>query len=57
MNKLLGLVTRAMAIDKLTDLHISIPHVPLTTSLVSSRRVSFARRVTVIEAAPEYAAV
>ena len=33
------------------------PHVPLISSLVSSRRVSFARRVCVIQAAPEYVAV
>ena len=63
---------RGKVMNKLTDLHISIPasgsvteavpescflHVPLTPSLVSSRRVSFARQVTVIEDATEYAAV
>ena len=72
MNKLLGFVARAMAIAKLTDLHISIPasgsvteavpescfpHVPLIPALASSHRVSFARKITVIGAAAESAAV
>ena len=72
MNKLLGLVARAMAIAKLTDVHISIPssgsvteavlesyfsHVPLIPALTSSRRVSFACKITVIGAATESAAV
>ena len=73
MNKLLGLVNRAMAIAKLTDFLYFDTDVrigdggcsgelfsacsALTPSLVSARRVSFTHRVTVIEAAPEDAAV
>ena len=68
MNKLLGFVARAMAIVKLTDVHISIPasgsvtkavpescfpHVPLIPALASSRWVSFAGKITVIGAAAE----
>ena len=68
MNRLLALASRAMAI---AQLHITIPasgslteavlehcfpHVPLPRALVSSRRVSFASKVTVLGTIPESSA-
>ena len=63
MNTLLTLVSRAMTIAQLTQLPASgsvtqavpehcFPHVPLPRALVSSRRVSFASKVTLLGTIP-----
>ena len=67
LQQLLGFVHRAMAIAQLTHLHLTIPSsgstsksvppecfpvVPLAKRSVLSRRVSFAREVSIIDSSP-----